>query len=474
MLICLIEPDIPTSAQIQAAREKRTRMREGGGASDGFIPLDEGGKPGGSRLAGEDDDDDVLDEEGRGEGRLAFGRGDSKPKQELDDDDQPGDDEDDELKRWELEQIRKGVGTKEIGKKGKELLEKAKPSRTSMSPGAKLGLELGKRTTVTIESIAKDIKSTLASLQEVHKSHKQQLERLTDDIRTATANVEGIQEDMKLGSEEYAFFAGMKIYVADLLDCLGAKAESVESAEDKLLSAYRVRTAKNKTFAQTKRETLVADMKELADEAAGYANPKERKEKPKGKPRARGEEEGWSSDEESAEVNTEFEKSRAAAIESGNAVFADVDDQYAAISAIKPKFEKWKGEYSNSYRQAFISLSMPQIFSPFVRLQLLPRAPLQAGLSDMDWFQELMLFGVAGDQGLEEDDEDNMLVPRLVEKIVVPRAQEGLTHVWVPNSKRSNSQALEAVKEILEYPNNEQNLKELFSTGKTCSTQNQS
>ena len=145
---------------------------------------------------------------------------------------------------------------------------------------------------------------------------------------------------------------------------------------------------------------MAQEMKEISEEAAGYGKGGAVKARPKEetkKKRARGEEEGWSSDEESKEVNEEFEIAEREAREMGVAVFADVDEQYCKIAKIKERFERWKKEYSNSYKQAFISLSLPQLFSPFVRLQLLAREPLRDGLDTMDWYKDLFEYGMSTD-----------------------------------------------------------------------------
>jgi GC-rich sequence DNA-binding factor len=364
-------------------------------------------------------------------------------------------------------------------------------ARTNKSP-ARQGLDLGRKSTVTIDSITKDIKTTLTGLQDAHRAHSTQLERIEDELHNAQQAAVSMQEQVKDGGDEYSFFAGMKIYVADLLDCMGAKAELVEQAEDKQIAAYRVRTAKNRAYAQRKLEETVKEMKEISEEAAGYgkgpakARPKPKEEK---KRRARGEEEGWSSDSESEEVKREFEKAEADVKDMCASVFEDVDEQYCTIPAIKEKFEKWKKEYSNSYKQAYISLCIPQLFSPFVRLQLLAREPLTAGLETMPWYTDLLAYGI-GDSvcafssffsmlalsplplklcltfskgEAADDDEDNFLVPRLVEKVVVPHIQNSLSHIWNPQSRTSNARALAAVQELFVYADAfSGNMKELF------------
>lgn len=457
------DPELPTAEQIHAARERRAKMREGGGSTaKDFIPLNNDGE---GRLVREEGEDDDQDEEGRDSGsRIDFnsvkdkGRN-AKPNMEgaIDLD---GEEDDEEMKRWEMDRIRKGVGAQEMKKKNLEAKAKRPPSArtsTSASLSAFSQIDLTRdKPTISIDSITKDINVTLQQLQASYKSHAVQLERINEELERANTQSTALKEEVKSGAEEYSFFAGMKVYVSDLLDCLGAKAELVEHAEDKLMAAHRVHGAKNRTYIQNKIEAKTAEMKTIVEEMAGYAQPQapvKREEKEK-KKRARGEEEGWSSDEESSEVNAEFEKAKAEAREEGKAVFADVAEEYSSIAAIKERFEKWKNEFGTSYKQAYIAISMPQLFSPYVRLQLLERDLLPRDpLDTMGWYTDLLEYGRGeGGQGLDDpDDEDNFLVPKLVEKVVVPRILDALTHQWNPQSKSGNALALSGVREALDY-----------------------
>lgn len=114
-------------------------MREG---KDGFIPLEEGKGGGKGRLVRDEGEDDDVDEEGRGEeSRIGFG-GIKKEKKEVIEVEEDAEEDDEELKRWEMDRIRKGVGAQEM--KRKDLMDKA---RTQKSPRP-AGLDLARKSTV--------------------------------------------------------------------------------------------------------------------------------------------------------------------------------------------------------------------------------------------------------------------------------------------------------------------------------------
>lgn len=64
-------------------------------------------------------------------------------------------------------------------------------------------------------------------------------------------------------------------------------------------------------------------------------------------------------------------------ISSGQAVFEDVVEDFCKLSLMKQRFEEWKFSHPESYQQAYISLCLPKLFTPFIQLQLLDWNPLQ-------------------------------------------------------------------------------------------------
>ena len=55
---------------------------------------------------------------------------------------------------------------------------------------------------------------------------------------------------------------------------------------------------------------------------------------------------------------------------------ADVVEDFSTLEGVKQRFEAWKQEDPESYTDAFVSLCLPRIVSPLVRLQLLFWNPL--------------------------------------------------------------------------------------------------
>lgn len=62
------------------------------------------------------------------------------------------------------------------------------------------------------------------------------------------------------------------------------------------------------------------------------------------------------------------------------AIFEDVVEDFSSIDAIKTRFEEWKNKREDCYTNAYISLCLPKLFAPFIRLQLLDWNPFEVQL----------------------------------------------------------------------------------------------
>lgn len=97
--------------------------------------------------------------------------------------------------------------------------------------------------------------------------------------------------------------------------------------------------------------------------------------------------EGESSTDESDSESQAYQSQRDLLLQTADQIFSDAAEEYSQLSLVKKRFEEWKKEYSSSYRDAYMSLSLPSIFSPYVRLELLKWDPLHKGseFQEMKW-----------------------------------------------------------------------------------------
>lgn len=58
-------------------------------------------------------------------------------------------------------------------------------------------------------------------------------------------------------------------------------------------------------------------------------------------------------------------------------MFCDVNEDFWVVKKVLSRFDEWRGAFSESYHSAYISLCLPKLLNPLIRLQLLGWNPLQ-------------------------------------------------------------------------------------------------
>jgi GC-rich sequence DNA-binding factor len=150
-----------------------------------------------------------------------------------------------------------------------------------------------------------------------------------------------------------------------------------------------------------------------------------------------------------ADAVKQYKRRRLEVLDLAPTVFADTDEQYASLTAVKARLEGFKAQYPREYSQAYIGESAAALFAPYVRLELLQWEPMPVGSSDeqqqqqqpangssggqqqqqvvpfdtQEWYQQLFEFGLGvGTAAAGAEDADANLVPQLVESLVLPMA----------------------------------------------------
>lgn len=109
-------------------------------------------------------------------------------------------------------------------------------------------------------------------------------------------------------------------------------------------------------------------------------------------------------------------------------VFSDVMDEFSRVPSILMHFREWKYSFPTSYNQAYISLYVPKVIAPYIRLQLISWNPLNPHeyilVEDLPWMQDLLFF----DHQKGCEDNDLYFIPKLIELTVIPKLN-GKYHV---------------------------------------------
>ncbi|MQM05415.1 hypothetical protein Taro_038224 [Colocasia esculenta] len=164
--------------------------------------------------------------------------------------------------------------------------------------------------------------------------------------------------------------------------------------------------------------------------------------------------EGESSTDESDNEVGAYESSRQELLQTAELVFSDAAEEYSKLSVVKERFEEWKKLYSSSYRDAYMSLSILHIFSPYVRLELLKWDPLykQLDFCNMKWHDQLFVYGLQeNEENFDPNDPDANLIPELVEQVALPILHHEIKYCWDILSTRMTKNAVFATNLVINY-----------------------
>uniref|UniRef100_A0A4X2K0A2 GCF C-terminal domain-containing protein n=1 Tax=Vombatus ursinus TaxID=29139 RepID=A0A4X2K0A2_VOMUR len=318
----------------------------------------------------------------------------------------------------------------------------------------------------------------LASLEGVHRSHQREYERFLrdrDSAKNAIADLEKAPDP----APTYAFYRGLKAYLAALVDCLSEKImviQQLESAMHSLLQEHAAFSLKRRQ-AELQEEAahlqrLAARKMDDAPEPSGLAEDVGAQKLPdktaacRVRRRQARESSGMSQHEEgtysdgdddsnsvSPSEGADFRERRGAILRSCHSVFKDVNEEFSDVQKILLKFQQWRERFPDSYHEAYASLCLPKLFSPFIRIQMLDWNPLKpdcVSLQHMPWFQSLEGFANSGAATQrEEESPDREILPAALEKTVLPHIIGFVRFLWDPVSTSQTRSLVQHCREIL-------------------------
>ncbi|XP_061309613.1 PAX3- and PAX7-binding protein 1 isoform X3 [Pezoporus flaviventris] len=461
--------EIPDAAFIHAARKKRQMARELGD----FTPVDS--EPG---IEGSDDEALVAGEQ------------------------------DEELSRWEQEQIRKGINIPQVQPSQPAEVNNLYYQNTyqTLSYGSSYGVPYtytaygssetksqktdntvpfktpsNEMTPVTIDLVKKQLKDRLDSMKELHKANRQQYEKHQQSREDSTKAIERLEGSSGGIGEQYKFLQEMRGYVQDLLECFSEKVPLINELESAMHQLYKQRASRlvqrrqddikdeSSEFSSHSNKALMApNLESFGRDRVIYQEQVKRRTAEREARRTRRRQareqtgkmadhlEGLSSDDEETSTDiTNFNMERDRILKESSKVFEDVLENFYSIDCIKSQFEAWRSKYFASYKDAYIGLCLPKLFNPLIRLQLLIWTPLEGKCRDFEtmlWFESLLFYGCE-EQEQVKDDADISLLPTIVERVVLPKLTVISENIWDPFSTTQTSRMVAIVQKLVDgYP----------------------
>ncbi|XP_062494413.1 intron Large complex component GCFC2 isoform X2 [Pezoporus occidentalis] len=355
--------------------------------------------------------------------------------------------EDEAQIKWEVQQIKKAIKLSQETYDDTSLYE-SQSAKAKFDPSVSLP-------PVNLEIVKKRLTERITSLQNVHRAHQREYEKYKEDIESSKVTVQVLEKSSD-AALNYKFYRSMKTYVENLINCLNEKLKSINELE----------LAVHVLLQQQAMRVLKRRQDELKDESAYIQHLTSGNDKPgndglKGHKKTQvlemcerrrtcrrqarecsGEadhHEGMSSDDEltPAEIN-EFQKSKDNVLEDSRKVFEDVHADFCDIRKILLKFQEWKEKLPDSYCDAYISFCLPKLLNPLIRVQLMNWNPLEnfTELEEMPWFKAIEEFSNAKavSESTRDDDPDQEVLPRVIEKTILPKIAAFVESVWDPLS----------------------------------------
>uniref|UniRef100_A0A8C7BRZ2 GC-rich sequence DNA-binding factor 2 n=1 Tax=Neovison vison TaxID=452646 RepID=A0A8C7BRZ2_NEOVI len=458
--------NIPDAAFIQAARRKRELAR----AQNDYISLDvkhTSAIPGMKKNSGEDPESEPDDHEKR----IAFTPKSQTLKQRMAEETTPRNEETSEESQedenqdiWEQQQMRKAVKITE----GRDLdlsyssePQTVKKFDTSISlPPVNLGI------------IKKQLNSRLTLLQDTHRSHLREYEKYIQDVESSKSTIQNL-ENSSNQALNFKFYKSMKTYVENLIDCLNEKIVSIQEIESSmhaLLLKQAMTFMKRRQdelkhestyLQQLSRRTETSTNESLAVDEKTQWILEEIESRRSRRRQARtlsgncDHQEGTSSDDElsSADMN-DFQKTQDDISQDHKKIFEDVHDDFCNIQHILLKFQQWREKYPDSYYEAFISLCIPKLLNPLIRVQLIDWNPLKCdaiGLKQMPWFTSIEEFMASSmEDSKKEDSSDKKILSAVINKTIIPRLTDFVEFIWDPLSTSQTTSLITHCRVILE------------------------
>uniref|UniRef100_A0A8C9VFN7 PAX3 and PAX7 binding protein 1 n=1 Tax=Scleropages formosus TaxID=113540 RepID=A0A8C9VFN7_SCLFO len=503
--------EIPDAAFIHAARKRRQLARELGG--DLPPPEMEVGK---KRLVREDEQGGSDEDED--EKRIVFSGVRQKTQRQKiaeeigiegsDDEALDAAGHDEELSRWEQEQIRKGISIPQVQTNqpeetnmyyqnsyevqpyassyglpysyssvgGDDSKAKSDSSVTYCAPSSDL-------TPITTDLVKKRLTDRLSTVRQVHCSNAKRYGQIQEELEASVRTIQRLEGSSDAVADQYKFLQEMRGYVRDLLECFSEKVPLIleleaamhqllrqrasrlvqrrqddikdESAEFSSLSSKALMAPNLDSFGRDRGAYLEhAKQRRIAEREARRTRRRQAREQ-NGK-RAEHHEGLSSDDEETSTDITSYNLERERILKESKKVFEDVLEDFHSLDTIKVHFEEWRRLYSACYQDAYIGLCLPKLFTPLVRLELMDWSPLEVDCRNFEymlWFESLLFYGCEDQSKMQKGDVDVGLLPAIVERVIIPKLAVLADQVWDPLSSSQTARLVAFVHRLIKgYP----------------------
>lgn len=176
-----------------------------------------------------------------------------------------------------------------------------------------------------------------------------------------------------------------------------------------------------------------------------------------------------SSDDEVADIEvSHYQTSLKEVALEARQIFVDAGEEFCEVDEILERFQNWRAAEMDSYKDAYVSLCLPKVLGPLIRLKYVVWNPV-SGEDAVDfereaWYRGSVLYGrqPSETESSLAEDPDVRLIPTLIEKIVLPKLTVLIEQVWDPLSTTQTLKLVRLINRLgRDYPSLRRTCKQL-------------
>ncbi|VDM57233.1 unnamed protein product [Angiostrongylus costaricensis] len=406
---------IPDSRAVYEAKKRRERMRREG--VDGIIPLDDDqklvDKGARARLIREDENDDSDEEAPKFYSSKDLLRNEEERRREeqghfLEQEQGDERDADEEADEWEKQQILKAVSRHTIGQIRADYDNSTRLYRQRLQESA---VPEAMDMDIDMDDIVENFRTKnigdVVDREERLNTRRYEVKKIEDTLEENKATIVKMEGDIPVLANKYAMYQELRAYCRSLLDCLNEKVSEINELGDKRQALAKARVER---LARRRRRDMRDAYSDCVTAAAGK-NPSTTRT-----PDAMIRSKHIIFPMVSAEIDVALRM-----------VFVDALDDYAHLRKVLDRMIDWFAVDSTTFQNAYISLCIPKLASPYVRIQLITA----------DILNHEVIKGI---------------IPLIIEKVVLPYLTDVVNVEWEPMSLKQSKRLGAVLSGLSEYP----------------------
>lgn len=321
------------------------------------------------------------------------------------------------------------------------------------------------------EQIYQNLRNTLEQLKTTCSKRDTEQNNRNEELNALYNDKENRRVLLSDLAERFKFYQDLRGYIIDLVECLDEKIPLINSLEQRLISMYQKRATE---LIGRRRQDIKDQVEELTLVTKNLTGTKRNEEHIRRAAEREGRRirrsknrqlsshvhvDGMSSDDEITEMVAVAYRNQREIIEGDTRrVFEDVVDDFVTVDAVLKYFSRWRNLDRTAYIEAYANICLPKILGPIIRVNMLMWNPLnkdeETSFENLNWIRSVTMYAADSNETTDtlSVDPDLYLLPKLIDKIVIPKLEQIIKVQWDPLSNVETMRLTSLIRLLVEYP----------------------